>query len=203
MPRRDAAVIGLAATGVVITMVLGAFYLNAQLSDNPVIDRSESYYSRPPLNDIPLFTNLSVLLMGSSSQTHDATRALGLCTANVTFMDDIGDPSSFRRLDIVMIDGEWLRDQCGEKVRREIAPLFLNGTAVIVLNGPSDVLSTILTENRIGGGFVQPADSFAMHYVPGASSAASLSLGRGDLDDGLFTMYNWCVGQRARMQLHD
>lgn len=152
------------------------------------------------VNRQPLFTNYSVTVLGISQQASGISDALSSCTANITFVDNLDGLTSVQSTQIILIDGAWLKDQNTTHVGDTIERFFINSTAIAVIDGPSDVLMTILQSKNVDGGFERSSsESYAMCYIPALKGSSCFSLGKGNLNENIIILYNWCVSQKARL----
>ena len=192
MRKKDLITI-MVALMLLFSAITAVFYSVGYLAQTSNNERSNR------VTDITIFTNNSVCLLGSSQDTKEIIETLHQCTSNLSVIDDAKELSSVGQRTMLFIDGSWLMDQDSKGITEAVAPLILQGTPVVILNGSPDILISITEENGIGVLFGYPSENFSIHLNPGHTQAGSLCLGEGDLVTTVVMMYNWCVSAIARM----
>jgi hypothetical protein len=101
---------------------------------------------------------------------------------------------------ILIIDGAWIRDQDSKQVSEAIERYFLNNTAIAIVNGPSDVLTSVLRNTKTNVSFENPwSESSAVCYAPGTKGAICFDLENKNTYQSTIVLYNWCVIQEAKL----
>lgn len=185
------------ATIMFIVGSLGTFFF--LVSTNDIYTEEVNHIQTNGVNDLPLFTNLSVAVLGTSHLSSDISGALNASTSNITYADDLNELASIGSVKILIIDGAWLGDQASQDVSEAIERFFLNRTAIAVVSGPSDALTSMLRTTNLNGSFSESESApYAICCAPNANGAVCFELENPKTHHSTIVLYNWCVSQEAR-----
>jgi len=186
------------ATIMFIAGSLGTFFF--LVSTNDSYTEEVNHIQTNGVNNLPLFTNLSVTVLGTSHLSSDISSALNTSTSNITYADDLNELASIKPAKMLIIDGAWLGDQKSQDVSAAIERFFLNKTAIAVVNGPSDALTSVLRTTNPNGSFNESESaSYAICCAPNANGAVCFELENPKAYHSPIVLYNWCVSQEARL----
>lgn len=186
------------ATIMFIAGSLGTFFF--LVSTNDIYTEEVNHLQTNGVNNLPLFTNLSVAVLGTSQLSLDISSALNASTSNITYADDLNELASIGSVKILIIDGAWLGDQKSKDVSEAIERFFLNKTAIAVVNGPSDALTSVLRTTNPNGSFSESESaSYAICCAPNVNGAVCFELENPQAYHSTIVLYNWCVSQEARL----
>ncbi|MDW5563440.1 MAG: hypothetical protein SA339_09460 [Methanomassiliicoccus sp.] len=170
------------------------------VSTNDIYRGEVNHIQTNGVNDLPLFTNLSIAVLGISEKTSEISGALNTSTATISYANDLARLEDVHSVKILLIDGSWLRDKNSKDVADALVRFFLNNTAIAVVGGPSDALSLVLHNTGTSGNFENSSsNSYAMRYAPGVKGAICFDLENRDTYRSTIVLYNWCVIQEARL----
>jgi hypothetical protein len=177
---------------------MGTFFF--LVSTNDIYTEEVNHIQTNGVNDLPLFTNLSVAVLGTSHLSSDISSALNTSTSNITYAADLDELVSIGSVKVLIIDGAWLVGQASKDVSEAIGRFFLNRTAIAVVNGPSDALTSVLRTTNPNESFSSSSSaSYAICCAPNANGAVCLELENPKAYHSTIVLYNWCVSQEARL----
>ena len=91
------------ATIMFIAGSLGTFFF--LVSTNDSYTEEVNHIQTNGVNNLPLFTNLSVTVLGTSHLSSDISSALNTSTSNITYADDLNELASIKPAKMLIIDG--------------------------------------------------------------------------------------------------